>query len=90
MSKKLTAAATATAIALIGGMSFAQAAQTETGVIASIDAKAPSITLKSGAIKTFWLAAGVSLSNLKVGEKVMVTYDMVANKATASAVAQAH
>jgi hypothetical protein len=50
----------------------------------------PSITLKSGAIKTFWLAAGVSLSNLKVGEKVMVTYDMVANKATASAVAQAH
>lgn len=88
MSKKLVAA---TAAALIAGLSFAYAAaQTETGIIASIDMKAPSITLQSGAVKTFWLAKNINLANLKVGEKVTVTYDMVADKPTANMVVQAY
>jgi type IV secretory pathway VirB3-like protein len=88
MSRKLTAAATAAA--LIAGISLAHAAQTETGVIASINAKAPSITLQKGAIRTFWLASSVNPADLKVGEKVVVTYDMISSKPTASAVVQAH
>lgn len=87
MMKKLAAA---TAAAVIASMSLAYAAsQTETGVIASIDVKAPSITLSSGMVKTFWLGKGITLASLKVGEKVLVTYDMTGNKATASAVAPA-
>ena len=49
---------TAAVAMLFSGAALA-AAKTETGVIAKIDAKAPSITLKSGKIKTFELGTGV-------------------------------
>lgn len=87
MSKKLMVAAVA---AVIAGTSFAYAAATtETGVISKIDTKAPSITLKSGKVKTFWLDKSIDVTTLKVNEKVTVTYDMTGNKATASAVVAA-
>jgi Cu/Ag efflux protein CusF len=87
MSKKLIAA---TVAAVIAGMSFAYAAaSTETGVISKIDTKAPSITLKSGKVKTFLLDKAIDVTTLKVDEKVTVTYDMIGNKATASAVVAA-
>lgn len=87
MSSKLVAA---TAAFVIAGVTLASAAvQTETGVIAKIDTKAPSITLKTGKVKTFSLDKGVDASALKVGEKVKVSYEMVNKKATASAVTAA-
>jgi hypothetical protein len=87
MSKKLIVAAVA---AVIAGTSFAYAAATtETGVISKIDTKAPSITLKSGKVKTFWLDKSIDVTTLKVDEKVTVTYDMTGKKATASAVVAA-
>jgi Cu/Ag efflux protein CusF len=73
--------------ALVASATLAYAAaQTETGVIAQIDAKAPSITLKSGKVKTFWLDKSVSLASLKVGEKVTINYEMANNKPMASSV----
>ena len=87
MSKKLIVAAVA---AVIAGTSSAYAATTtETGVISKIDTKAPSITLKSGKVKTFWLDKSIDLTALKVDEKVTVTYDMTGKKAMASAVVAA-
>ena len=75
------------AAALVAAGTIAYAAtQTETGVISQIDTKAPSITLKSGKIKTFWLGKSVSPASLKVGDKVTVSYDMAGNKPTASSV----
>jgi Cu/Ag efflux protein CusF len=78
------------AAALVASATMAYAAaQTETGVIAKIDSKAPSITLKAGKVKTFFLDKSVSLASLKVGEKVTVNYDMTNNKPMASAVTAA-
>ena len=78
------------AAALVASATMAYAAaQTETGVIAKIDSKAPSITLKAGKVKTFFLDKTVNLASLKVGEKVTVNYEMTNNKATASAVTAA-
>ena len=57
---------------------------TESGTIAKIDAKTPSITLKSGKVKTFWLAKAVDVSALKVGDKVLVSYEMMNKHPTAS------
>ena len=54
------------------------------GAIAKIDAKAPSITLKSGKVKTFKLAKEFDVDALKEGEKVLVTYEMTNKKPTAS------
>lgn len=79
---------TAAVAMLFSGAALA-ATKTETGVIAKIDAKAPSITLKAGKIKTFDLGTGVDVSTLKVGEKVVVTYDLVNKKPVASEVAAA-
>lgn len=89
--RKIMLSAAAAAVLLSGPVAFAAtaAAKTETGIIAEIDAKAPSITLKSGRIKTFWLAKEVALADLKVGEKVTVTYDMVNKKPTANNVVAA-
>ena len=87
MSNKLTIASIA---AVIASASFAHAAATtETGVISKIDTAVPSITLKSGKVKTFWLDKAIDLSKLKVDEKVTVTYDMSGNKAMASTVVAA-
>ena len=84
MSTKLVAAATA---ALFASLSLAHAAtQTETGVIAQIDTKAPTITLASGNPKQFWVNKDVNIASFKAGDKVIVSYDMVNNKALASAV----
>jgi Cu/Ag efflux protein CusF len=74
---------TAAVAMLFSGAALA-AAQSETGVIAKIDTKAHSLTLKSGKVKTFELGTGVDASALKVGEKVMVTYDIVNKKPVAS------
>jgi Cu/Ag efflux protein CusF len=89
--RKIMLSAAAAAVLLSGPVAFAAtaAAKTETGVIAQIDTKAPSITLKSGKIKTFFLGKEVVVADLKVGEKVTVTYEMVAKKPTASAVVAA-
>ena len=77
----------ATAFVLVAGtVAASAAAQTETGFIAKIDTKSPAITLTFGTPSEFWLAKGINVSMLKVGEKVAVTYDMVNGKATASAV----
>ena len=88
MSRKLIAATAAILVAAGASAAFA-ATSTETGVIAQIDAKAPSITLKSGKVKTFWLDKQVMIDSLKVGEKVLVTYEMTNKKPWASAVAAA-
>jgi len=78
------------AAALVASATMAYAAaSTETGVIAKIDTKAPSITLKAGKVKTFLLDKSIDLASLKVGEKVTVSYEMTKNKATASAVTAA-
>ena len=80
----------ATAIAFVASMSLAYAAaETETGVIAKIDSTAHTITLKSGKVKEFWLDKAVSLDTLKVGDKVLVTYEMSNKKPMASAVEMA-
>ena len=80
----------ATAIAIVASMSLAYAAaETETGVISKIDATAHTITLKSGKVKEFWLDKAVSLGTLKVGDKVLVTYEITNKKPMASAVAAA-
>ncbi len=75
---------TAAVAVLFSGAAFAATAHTETGVIAKIDAKAHAVTLKSGKVKTFELGTGVDVSGLKVGEKVVVTYDIVNKKPVAS------
>lgn len=48
------------------------AASPDTGVIKAIDAKAMTLTLEDGMI--FKLPASVKVADLKVGEKVTVTY----------------
>jgi hypothetical protein len=40
-------------------------------------------------VKTFWLDKQVMIDSLKVGEKVLVTYEMTNKKPWASAVAAA-
>jgi Cu/Ag efflux protein CusF len=86
--RKIMLSAAAAAVLLSGPAAFAAtaAAKTETGIIAQIDSKAPSITLKSGKIKTFFLGKDVALADLKVGEKVTVTYAIVSKKPTATTV----
>ncbi len=79
---------TAAVAMLFSGAALA-AAKSETGVIAKIDTAASSITLKAGKVKTFWLGSTVDATTLKVGEKVVVTYDLVNKKPTASEVAAA-
>ena len=87
--RKFMLSAAAAAVLLSGPVAYAATAKTETGVIAQIDAKAPSITLKSGKIKTFFLGKEVVVADLKVGEKVTVTYAMVSKKPTATTIVAA-
>jgi Cu/Ag efflux protein CusF len=79
---------TAAVAMLFSGAALA-AAKSETGTIAKIDTKAHSLTLKSGKVKTFELGTAVDASGLKVGEKVVVTYDIVNKKPVASEVVAA-
>ena len=89
--RKIMLSAAAAAVLLSGPVAFAATttAKTETGVIAQIDSKAPSITLKSGKIKTFFLGKDVATTDLKVGEKVTITYAIVSKKPTATIVVAA-
>jgi Cu/Ag efflux protein CusF len=80
----------AAAAFLAGTVGSYAAVMSETGVIAQIDAKAPTITLKSGKVKTFWLDKSINPASLKVGEKVKVSYDMMNKKPVASAVSADH
>ena len=75
-------------LALTTGFAFA-ASKTESGEIAKIDAAKGSVTLKSGTIKTFWLGKNVHAADLKAGEKVMITYDMINKKPTATSIQMA-
>src|SRR4051794_35242775 len=63
--RKIMLSAAAAAVVLSGPVAFAAtaAAKSETGVIAQIDTKAPSITLKSGKIKTFFLGKEIALAD---------------------------
>lgn len=64
-------------LALIASMTFgavAFAAPTDTkGTIKAIDEKAMTVTLEDGT--TYTLPAGFKLAEIKVGEKVVVTWD---------------
>jgi hypothetical protein len=64
-------------LVLIASMSFgaaAFAAATETkGAIKAIDEKAMTVTLEDGT--TFHLPAGFKFADLKVGEKIVVTWE---------------
>lgn len=68
---------------LVSTSAFA-AALTDTAAIKSIDAKANSITLADG--KSFVLPAKFDVKTIKVGEKVVVTYDLKDKLMVASAV----
>ena len=71
------------AIAILGAAATALAADT-TGVIKSIDMKTDMITLSNG--MTYTAAKGVSLANLKDGEKVAVTYSQMGKAMEATAI----
>jgi Cu/Ag efflux protein CusF len=74
------------AASLIGLAGSAYAADA-TGTIKTLDAAKSMVTLDNGA--TYDLAKGVSLSGLKVGEKVKVTYSQSGKTMNASAITPA-
>ncbi len=76
----------AAAIAFVSATTLAFAA-TDTGAIKTIDATRPAITLADG--KLFLLAKTFKVADLKVGEKVTVTYDMKGSDMVATAVVAA-
>jgi Cu/Ag efflux protein CusF len=82
MNKSLIIAASLSTL-LVSSAAFA-AGMTDTAAIKTIDAKANSITLADG--KSFVLPAKFDLKTIKVGEKVLVTYDMKDKLMVASAV----
>jgi Cu/Ag efflux protein CusF len=82
MNKSLIIAASLGTL-LVSSAAFA-AGMTDTAAIKTIDAKANSITLADG--KSFVLPAKFDLKTIKVGEKVLVTYDMKDKLMVASAV----
>jgi hypothetical protein len=76
----------AAAIAFVSASTLAFAA-TDTGAIKTIDATKPSITLADG--KLYLLAKTFKVADLKVGEKVTVTYDVKGSDMVATAVVAA-
>jgi Cu/Ag efflux protein CusF len=82
MNKSLIIAASLSTL-FVTSAAFA-AGMTDTAAIKTIDAKANSITLADG--KSFVLPAKFDLKTIKVGEKVLVTYDMKDKLMVASAV----
>lgn len=58
-----------------------------TGAIKAVDAKAMTVTLEDGVV--YKLPASVKADSLKVGEKVMVTFDKKGDVNEATAVAAA-
>jgi len=71
-----------TAVALTTGAAFAA---TDTAVIKQIDPKSDAITLDDG--KTFTLAEGTEAESLKIGQKVIVTYELKSGKMVATKIA---
>ena len=76
MKRLIIAAGT---IALMTGTALAA---TDTGTVKKIDVKNDAITLDDG--KTFTLGEGVEAEQLKVGQTVIVTYDVKAGKMIAT------
>ncbi|CAN7191861.1 DUF1344 domain-containing protein [Pararhizobium sp. LjRoot255] len=76
-----------TIISAISLSSAAFAANTTTGTIRALDAKAMTLTLKNGT--SYRLPAGFKDPGLKVGEKVTVAYEMIGKKHQATAVTPA-
>lgn len=65
-----------------GGAAFA--ATDTTGTIKAIDAKAMTVTLDDGTV--YYFPATVKLDGFKVGEKVMISWDMKDSKHDATAI----
>jgi Cu/Ag efflux protein CusF len=78
--------AAATAVALLAGISLANAAEV-TGTIKSIDVTTGTITLENG--KGYKLPASIKAAGWKVGEKVKVTFDDKNGQIIVTAVAKA-
>lgn len=76
-------AALAASLAL-GSTAFAAAPATVEGMIKSLDVKADTLTLNTGAV--FHLGKSVKLASLKAGEKVKITFKKVGNADEATAV----
>lgn len=72
---------------LAAGSAALAAASTATGTIKSIDTAKMEITLSDGTV--YMLPKGFKVADLKVGEKVSVTWDMANGAHAASAVAPA-
>lgn len=70
MNKLLTAASAA---ALLAASSLSVLAAEASGMIASIDAEAGTVTLDSG--QTFVLPASVEAASLEAGQQVTITYE---------------
>jgi Cu/Ag efflux protein CusF len=75
-----------TAAAILGGatVAFAATPSTATGTIKSIDMTKHSMTLSNGS--TYAVDKSVSLSDMKAGEKVTVTYTKTGSTMDASAI----
>ncbi len=76
----------ASAAALLSTMSLAYAADAS-GTITAVDPSSGSVTLDDG--NTYMLPASVAAADLKVGEKVTITYDQNGDKMEATAVTPA-
>lgn len=61
------------AAAMLAASSLAALAAEATGVIASIDSSAGTVTLEDGS--TYMLPTSVDTASLKVGEQVKITYE---------------
>ncbi|WP_275789497.1 DUF1344 domain-containing protein [Pararhizobium gei] len=73
-----------TIISAISLSSAAFAANSTTGTIRAVDAKAMTLTLKNGT--SYVLPAGFKDSGLKAGEKVKIAYDVIGKKHQATAI----
>ena len=82
MRSKLIPAVLAASLAF-GGAVFA-ATSDATGTIKALDAKAMTVTLADGTV--YYFGAGVKLDGFKVGEKVMISWNMMANKHDGTAI----
>tara|TARA_R110001606_G_scaffold295750_1_gene443585 strand:+ start:274 stop:540 length:267 start_codon:yes stop_codon:yes gene_type:complete len=83
MRKMLVPAILAASLGLAGA-AFAAAATTTVGTIKAMDAKAHTLSLDNG--MTYSLPTNLKVPDLKVGQKVSVTWDKVGTKDQASAV----
>ncbi len=77
----------AAAVLLVAASSMAQASESITGEIGAVDLNARTIELEG---VTFQLDESIKVDDLKVGEKVTVTYDEADGKVMATALAPAN